>query len=341
MSNYNSTATVTLSVNGKQAQQMLRRLETDALRLEKGIARAAKAGDKATMAKLQRELRNTRRLMQQLQSSSATVEQVMQRLDKAAPRELNKALRTLQSQLNGIERGSKAWDEHIAKIKAVKEELGKVNEQMQPQQGLWSRFNRWLNDCQTALLGIGAAVTGLVMAGKSAVQAYADMDPVGGDKIRAHGSGAMQIGYSSDSDEMTMYGKYTLSDGMYNFTLQDLILKDFTIRPGSNISFNGDPFKAILDINAIYRVNTNLADLDKSFTTDRDLNRTNVPVDAVLAVKGDLEAPEISFDIELPTLTQDVARKVKSIISTEDMMSRQIIYLLALCLLYTSPSPRD
>lgn len=178
MSNYNSTATVTLSVNGKQAQQMLRRLETDALRLEKGIARAAKAGDKATMAKLQRELRNTRRLMQQLQSSSATVEQVMQRLDKATPRELNKAIRTLQSQLNGIERGSKAWDEHIAKIKAVKEELGKVNEQMQmqPQQGLWSRFNRWLNDCQTALLGIGAAVTGLVMAGKSAVQAYADME---------------------------------------------------------------------------------------------------------------------------------------------------------------------
>ncbi len=161
------------------------------------------------------------------------------------------------------------------------------------------------------------------------------MDPVGGDKIRAHGSGAMQIGYSSDSDEMTMYGKYTLSDGMYNFTLQDLILKDFTIRPGSNISFNGDPFKAMLDINAIYRVNTNLADLDKSFTTDRDLNRTNVPVDAVLAVKGDLEAPEISFDIELPTLTQDVARKVKSIISTEDMMSRQIIYLLALNRFYT------
>ena len=176
MSNYNSTATVTLSVNGKQAQQMLRRLETDALRLEKGIAKAAKAGDKATMAKLQRELRNTRRLMQQLQSSSATVEQVMQRLDKATPRELNKALRTLQSQLNGIERGTKAWDEHTAKIKAVKEELGKVNEQMQPQQGLWSRFNRWLNDCQTALLGIGAAVTGLVMAGKSAVQAYADME---------------------------------------------------------------------------------------------------------------------------------------------------------------------
>ena len=161
------------------------------------------------------------------------------------------------------------------------------------------------------------------------------MDPVGGDKIRAHGTGALQLGYSSDSDELTMYGKYVLADGTYNFTLQDLIIKDFTIRPGSSIQFNGDPLKAILDINAIYRVNTSLTDLDKSFANDRELNRTNVPVDAVLSVRGDIEQPDITFDIELPTLTSDVARKVKSIISTEDQMSRQIIYLLALNRFYT------
>ena len=57
---------------------------------------------------------------------------------------------------------------------------------------------------------------------------------------------------------------------------------------------------------------------------------TNVPVDAMLMVDGPMTHPDISFDIELPTLTQDVERKVKSLISTDDMMSRQIIYLLAL-----------
>ena len=82
-------------------------------------------------------------------------------------------------------------------------------------------------------------------------------------------------------------------------------------------------------------MNTNLSDLDKSFSTDRDLNRTNVPVDAVLSVEGNMENPDITFDIELPTLTQDVERKVKSIISTDDMMNRQIIYLLALNRFYT------
>ena len=43
----------------------------------------------------------------------------------------------------------------------------------------------------------------------------------------------------------------------------------------------------------------------------------------------------ISFDLEFPTLTQDTYRKVRSIVSTEDMMNRQIIYLLALNRFYT------
>lgn len=38
-----------------------------------------------------------------------------------------------------------------------------------------------------------------------------------------------------------MYGTYTLDRGYYNFTLQDVIIKDFTIKPGSEIVFNGDP----------------------------------------------------------------------------------------------------
>ncbi|MCH5226594.1 MAG: translocation/assembly module TamB [Muribaculaceae bacterium] len=161
------------------------------------------------------------------------------------------------------------------------------------------------------------------------------MDPAAGDKITARGRGAMQMKYESDNDEMMLYGKYEIDEGNYNFSLQDIILRDFKIKEGSSISFNGDPLNADLDISATYRVNTNLSDLDKSFSTDRDLNRTNVPVDAVLSVNGFMTHPDITFDIQLPTLTQDVERKVKSIISTDDMMNRQIIYLLALNRFYT------
>ncbi|MDE6392884.1 MAG: translocation/assembly module TamB [Muribaculaceae bacterium] len=161
------------------------------------------------------------------------------------------------------------------------------------------------------------------------------MDPQAGDKIKADGRGGLQMHYDSEADELSMYGRYTLDRGDYNFSLQDLILKNFKIRHGSTISFNGDPLAGILDITAAYRVNTNLTDLDASFGSDPDLNRTSVPVDALLKVTGDIQAPEISFDISLPTVTPEVERKVRSIVSTEDMMNRQVIYLLALNRFYT------
>lgn len=160
------------------------------------------------------------------------------------------------------------------------------------------------------------------------------MDPVGGDRVKARGSGSMRMTYN-DADELTVYGTYTLERGNYNFTLQDIIIKDFTIRDGSSITFQGNPYAAVLDLEAVYSLNANLRDLDESFAQDREITRTNVPVHALLRAKGVMSQPDISFDLEFPTLTTDAYRKVKSIISTDDMMNRQIIYLLALNRFYT------
>lgn len=161
------------------------------------------------------------------------------------------------------------------------------------------------------------------------------MDPVGGDRIRAFGSGNLHMTYDADENDLRMYGTYTLDRGNYNFTLQDIIVKDFIINPGSSITFRGDPYSAQLDLEAVYQVNANLSDLDESFTQDKDLNRTNVPVQALLKVTGDMRQPDIAFDLAFPTLTSDTYRKVRSIISTDEMMNRQIIYLLALNRFYT------
>lgn len=176
MANYTSTANVVLSVNGKQAQQMLSSLEKDAKRLERQIAAASKAGDKASMKKLQRELNQTNRLMDQLKGASASTERILSRLDKATPKELNKALRQLKNELNGIERGTAAWDAQIAKIKAVRAEIDNVNDAMREGDSLSDRVAEWLNKWQMALVAVGAAITGLVMAGRKAVNAYAEME---------------------------------------------------------------------------------------------------------------------------------------------------------------------
>lgn len=161
------------------------------------------------------------------------------------------------------------------------------------------------------------------------------MDPIGGDAIKANGNGNFRMTYASVGNDLRMYGTYTIERGSYNFTLQDIIVKDFTIREGSSITFTGDPYSARLDIDATYTVNANLSDLDESFLQDKDLNRTNVPVYAVLKATGDMRQPDIAFDLEFPTLSSDIYRKVRSIVSTDDMMNRQILYLLALNRFYT------
>lgn len=161
------------------------------------------------------------------------------------------------------------------------------------------------------------------------------MDPVGGDEIKSNGRGNLRMTYVTPGNDLHLYGTYTIEHGTYNFTLQDIIVKDFTIKEGSSVAFTGDPYNARLDINAIYGVNANLSDLDESFLQDKDLNRTNVPVNAVMKVSGDMRQPDIGFDLEFPTLTSDIYRKVRSIVSTDEMMNRQIIYLLALNRFYT------
>ncbi len=176
MATYNATSRINLEVNGSQANKIFNQLKKEAEQLRKKIDEAALAGDKVAMKKLQQDLNNNKRLMQQLSTETASVEQTLSRLDRASPKELNKTLNSLRKQLNNIERGSEAWKKQVEMIKRVKAEIDKVNASLRNAESRWNRMNRWLNDCQTALMGFAAAITGFVMAGRKAVNSFADMD---------------------------------------------------------------------------------------------------------------------------------------------------------------------
>ena len=176
MSQINTNATVTLTVNGKQAQDMLDNLKQKSEQLEKAINGAAKAGDKVKLTRLQRELRQTNRQIAQIESATVGVEKVLRNLDKATPKELNKTLSTLRKQLNGLERGTEEWKRQCDAIKRVRAEIDRVNADLRTNQSRLERFNRTMNNWQATIVGTTAAMTGLIMAGRSAVKAYADMD---------------------------------------------------------------------------------------------------------------------------------------------------------------------
>ena len=162
------------------------------------------------------------------------------------------------------------------------------------------------------------------------------MDPVAGDKISGYGRGNLRIEYGTKIP-LNVRGNYEIEQGKYNFTFQQLFIRNFDIQEGSTVAFRGDPYTAELDIKAIYTVNANLEDLDPQLIENRRSARNNVPVNCILLLSGPLDQPAIHFDLNLPGATDELIRQVKSYIRTDDMMNRQIAYLLILSRFYTPP----
>jgi len=160
------------------------------------------------------------------------------------------------------------------------------------------------------------------------------IDNQAGDMITGKGTGSLRVQFDTYSD-VKLYGTYTLEYGYYLFTLQTLIRKEFKIDRGSTISWTGSPYDAQVNIRALYSLTASLSDLMDKVELENSTTRSSVPVNCVLKLTDNLMAPTISFDIDLPSSDEGLKQKVRNIINTEELMNRQIVYLLLLNKFYT------
>lgn len=159
-------ATVEVRVNGEEAKQELKNLETIASGLKKELADAYKAGDTSKIKQVTSELRKTEAQIKTLKKDTTALTEVMNNLDKATPKELRATLTAINRQLNSgyIKRGSAEWKYYQQQAKLVTAELQKIKTEVQETEGWLSRFNngfaKW-----GGLLATGAAtITGVSMA---------------------------------------------------------------------------------------------------------------------------------------------------------------------------------
>ena len=156
-----------------------------------------------------------------------------------------------------------------------------------------------------------------------------------GDKITARGDGSVKFTMDDSTDEYKLLGTYTLQSGKMGFTIANVIRRDFTIAEGSQIIWNGDPENPILNVTAKYQVTASLKDLFGTETENLISGRTNVPVLTNVNLIGPLNDPVIRFDIEFPKSEETIASQIKSVINTDEMMMRQVVYLLVFGKFYT------
>ncbi len=165
-----------------------------------------------------------------------------------------------------------------------------------------------------------------------AVDVVVLLDTRTGDGIKGQGEGNLRL-HLTDT-ESSVLGSIALQRGTFGFTFQNVIHRDFQIAEGSSVTWTGNPENPELDVRALYRVSASLRDL---FGADAPTitSRSSVPVHCVLNVTDRLATPAVRFGIELPSSDESVANEVRSIINTEEMLTRQVLYLLIFSRFYT------
>ncbi len=160
-------------------------------------------------------------------------------------------------------------------------------------------------------------------------------DQKAGDIISGTGNGNVRLEIDMDGN-FNMYGNYVIEKGDYNFTLQNFFNKKFIIEKGSSISWNGDPYQAQIDINAIYSLSrvsfADLVSIDQLSEADKKDIEKKIPVDVSMRLTGSLLTPNIAFDIREPknatSSNSFTSRKLSEIRADENELNKQVFGLL-------------
>lgn len=146
------------------------------------------------------------------------------------------------------------------------------------------------------------------------------------DLLQGRGDGSMRV-HLMNSD-LQLQGTLTLRQGTLNYALGNMVHRDFSISEGSSITWNGGAMDMNLNVSAKYHVVASLKDLFGSDLSSLQTDRTSVPVNCVIYLRDNILNPILSFGIELPQSDESVQLQVQSLINSEDMLMREVLYLL-------------
>lgn len=179
MSDVNDKATVSLFVNGEQAEAAMERLRTKAEELDAQIRAAMEAGDKKTANRLRRELEKVNKELNRTESAAKGTRMVLDDLCNNSLYGLRGALKHLERQLAATKPNTEQWKEYAAQIRTVKERIAELGETAdnisKPIKG-WKKLRAFANDIWPVFDIVARGIEYVHSAVSGPVEAYASMD---------------------------------------------------------------------------------------------------------------------------------------------------------------------
>jgi hypothetical protein len=124
------------------------------------------------------------------------------------------------------------------------------------------------------------------------------IDPKTGESIQGRGRGRLTMNVDTQGN-FGLSGNYEITDGKYNFSLYNVVKREFNIESGSRITWFGDPYEGIMNIRATYEENVSLQPLlTSSAGQDNSQMRRRYPLKVIMNLDGALLSPNISFSFD-------------------------------------------
>jgi hypothetical protein len=160
-------------------------------------------------------------------------------------------------------------------------------------------------------------------------------DKKAGDIIRANGAGKIKM-IIDTKGEFSVIGQYVIKKGDYHFTTYNLVNKDFDIKPGSTITWNGPVLEGMMDILAEYNLTASLAPLaaNDPQIQERPESKRRYPVVVRMRLTEQLLKPDIGLGLEIRDYPRNsdlnyYVQAFQSRISTDEQeLNRQVFSLM-------------
>ena len=148
------------------------------------------------------------------------------------------------------------------------------------------------------------------------------LDRNSGHGMKGKGNGSLLFKINT-LGKFNMWGDFQAYEGTYNFRTTG-INKRFSVKKGGSISWEGNPLRAQLNLEAVYKTTAN-----PSLLIDNSSFNKKVPVEVVIGIKGDLMSPEPDFNIDFPTVTSVLKSEIQTKLYDKEVRQTQALYLLS------------
>jgi hypothetical protein len=149
------------------------------------------------------------------------------------------------------------------------------------------------------------------------------LDRNSGHGMKGKGRGGLLLKINT-LGKFNMWGDFQVYEGIYNFKYKGIIDKKFQVKKFGSIVWEGDPMRAILNLEAIYKTTANPAVLIENPSFNK-----KVPVEVVIGIAGSLSNPEPDFNINFPTVSSVMKSEIQYKLNEKDTRQTQALYLLS------------